>query len=87
MQIEGIGILEGAPHEKAAKSFIDFVLSDVFQTEVPLTNWMFPVLPGVELPSSYSAALVPKQHIMLDYENIENNYDKWISMWAETAAR
>ena len=46
LQIEGLGILKGAPHPEMARRFIDFALSEDFQREIPLTNWMYPVYPA-----------------------------------------
>lgn len=65
IQIEGAGILEGAPHRKAAQAFMDFMLSDAFQDAVPLTNWMYPVVER-KLPASYEWAPKPERLIALD---------------------
>jgi len=61
VQIEGAGIVAKARHRKAAEAFIDFMLTREFQEVLPLTNWMYPVLPGIELPASYSAAPEPER--------------------------
>ncbi len=59
MQIEGAGIVAKARHRKAAEAFIDFMLTSEFQSALPLTNWMYPVMPGLTLPASYAAAPQP----------------------------
>lgn len=59
VQIEGLGIVKGARHRKAAEAFLDFALSDEFQSALALTNWMYPVMPSVELPPSYAYAPKP----------------------------
>lgn len=59
VQIEGAGIVAQARHRKAAEAFIDFMLTGEFQSALPLTNWMYPVIPGIALPASYSAAPEP----------------------------
>jgi len=59
VQIEGAGIVAKARHRKAAEAFIDFMLTSEFQSALPLTNWMYPVMPGIALPASYSAASIP----------------------------
>ena len=61
MQVEGAGIVNGAPNLEGAKKFIDFLISDEAQNLIPLTQWMFPANKNVELPDSYTAAApVPK---------------------------
>jgi len=59
VQIEGAGIVARARHRKAAEAFIDFMLTREFQSALPLTNWMYPVIESVELPASYYAAPKP----------------------------
>jgi len=83
LQIEGIGILEGAPNREAAEKFLDFVLTDDFQSVIPITNWMFPVVPETELPDGFEIAVVPEKSLILDYAEIQANYDRWIDMWLE----
>ena len=61
MQVEGAGIVNGAPNLDGAKKFMDFLISDEAQNLIPLTQWMFPANKNVELPASYAAAApVPK---------------------------
>jgi thiamine transport system substrate-binding protein len=42
LQIEGAGLVKGAPHRKEARAFLDFLLSPEAQGVLPLTNWKFP---------------------------------------------
>ena len=55
-QIEGLGVVKGAANRKAARAFVDFMLTDEAQSVLPLTQWMYPVSPSVTLPESYAAA-------------------------------
>lgn len=59
MQVEGAGIVAGARHRKAAEAFIDFMLTEAFQSAIPTTNWMYPVMPDTPLPASYAASPKP----------------------------
>ena len=56
MQVEGAGIVNGAPNLEGAKKFMDFLISDEAQNLIPLTQWMFPANKNVQLPASYEAA-------------------------------
>lgn len=65
-QVETAGILAAAKHPKNAELFMDFLISEACQKELPLTQWMYPVLPSVKLPESYRAALVPAKTLSVD---------------------
>lgn len=86
MQIEGAGIVKNCKNKKSAQLFIDFILSDDFQKEIPLTNWMFPVT-DVKLPSSYDVALKPEKTLLLPSETINKNLETWTEKWLETVNR
>ena len=58
VQIETAGILKGARRMKNAKLFMDFMLTAEFQSVLPLTNWMYPVV-ETPLPASYRIAPKP----------------------------
>ena len=61
MQVEGAGVVKGAPNLEGAKKFMDFLISVEAQNQIPLTQWMFPANKNVQLPASYAAAApVPK---------------------------
>ena len=87
MQIEGVGVVKDAPHPEAAKKFIDFVLTEKFQEVIPLTNWMYPVLPEIELPESYDFAPQPENRFYFEAEKIDANRDEWIDSWSRAVTR
>ncbi|HKK66526.1 MAG TPA: thiamine ABC transporter substrate binding subunit [Clostridia bacterium] len=87
MQIEGVGMVKDAPHPEAAKRFIDFVLTEGFQEVIPLTNWMYPVLPEIELPESYDFAPQPEKRFYFEAEKIDANRDEWIDSWSRAVTR
>jgi thiamine transport system substrate-binding protein len=82
VQIEGAGIVNGTNNEELAKRFLEFLLMDEFQKEVPLNQWMFPVT-NVELPESYEYALKPEKILTIESEEIADNLDKWLNEWEE----
>jgi thiamine transport system substrate-binding protein len=87
MQIEGAGITAGSRHRKAAEAFIDFMLTEDFQSVIPLTNWMFPVLPDIGLPDSFEAAKKPETGLTHSYADIARNYERWIEQWTKHLSR
>ncbi len=85
LQIEGIGIVKGAPHRKAAEKFVEWFLSKDVQEEIPLNNWMYPANKNVELPEAYKYAINPLDvelvNNRLTQEEIATNLDNWINEW------
>lgn len=60
VQVEGLAIIKNSKHRKEAEAFVDFMLSPFVQELLPLTNWMYPVMPDTILPESYEEAPIPK---------------------------
>ena len=52
LQIEAAGLLSTAKNKDNAKAFLDFMVSPDFQSIIPLTNWMYPVI-DIPLPASF----------------------------------
>lgn len=87
-QIEFAGILKGSDQVAAAQQFIDFMLSQPFQEDIPLQMYVFPVLPDAALPEVFTQyATVPENPVLMDYTAIDENRDTWIEAWTETVLR
>lgn len=84
MQVEGAGILKGAPNKAGAKAFLDFLISDEAQSVIPLTQWMNPANKNVELPESYKvAAPVPSKTLSADPEVTDKAVEEIMNLLAE----
>ncbi len=81
VQIEGVGIVKGCKHPKLAEEFVNFVLSNAFQSKIATNNWMFPASDNVTLPSVYK--LVPRWNRVVNPGNISENYKRWLNEWVE----
>jgi thiamine transport system substrate-binding protein len=75
-QVEVAGILSKALHPREAQAFMDFLVSPACQRELPLTQWMYPVLPGTELPASFSAALRPSKTLPIGAPRAQADADR-----------
>ena len=83
-QVEFVGILKGTPQRRLAEKFIDFLLSQPFQEDMPLQMFVYPVLPGVSLPSVYSlASQQAAQPASLPPEQIAEKREAWVNAWTE----
>lgn len=84
-QVEFAGVLRGTEHEDEAKSLVDFLLSESFQSELPLTNFVYPLRQGVELPEVFEQFGRPAPSpLTLDPADIDANRETWIEAWTQT---
>ena len=87
-QVEGAGILAGTDHEEEAGQLIDFLLSEPFQADVPLSMFVFPVRSGVELPELFvEHAAQPTEVFELPAAEIDANREEWIDRWTDLVLR
>ena len=87
-QIEGAGVLRGTDHEEAAGQLVDFLLSERFQADVPLSMFVFPARSGVELPPEFDAhAVTPDAVAVLDPARVEEHREEWIDTWTDVVLR
>lgn len=87
-QIEAAGILDGTDHEDEAALLVDFLLSETFQADVAPSMFVYPVLPGVELPEAFVAnAATPDDVAALDPELIDERREAWIDEWTDLVLR
>jgi thiamine transport system substrate-binding protein len=87
-QVEGAGILAGTDHEEEAGQLIDFLLSEPFQADVPLSMFVFPARSGVELPELFvEHAAQPTEVFELPAAEIDANREEWIDRWTDLVLR
>ena len=83
-QIEAAGILKGTAHRAEAEAFIDFMLSEAFQADIPANMFVYPVVAGTPLPAeftAYSQRPAPEQIADLPAAEIESNLPTWLRQW------
>ncbi len=87
-QIEFAGILDGTENEAGAQQLIDFMLSDTFQSDIPLNMFVEPVNSTVELPESFlEHGVAIDNPRSLSPEEIEENRADWTDRWVEIVLR
>ena len=79
ISIEFAEILKSSKNKEMANNFLNFMISDDFQSLIPSTNIMYPVT-SVSLPEAYNKLEIPNA-IQLDPRDINNNKEKWINEW------
>ena len=81
LQVEGMGLVKGAKNRELAKQFIEFALTESFQEEIPLNQFMFPVNQEAELPPAFDYAARPSKKVLLDDALAEEKQEGWIAEW------
>ncbi len=72
-QVEAAGILAGSKRRAEAEAFMDFLISVECQRELPLTQWMYPVLPAAGLPASFRAAPLPARNLPVEARGLTDD--------------
>jgi len=79
ISVEFAGILKSSTNKEMANNFLNFMLSDDFQSIIPSTNIMYPVT-NIKLPDAYNGLEIPTP-LQLKPKDINNNKEKWIDEW------
>lgn len=81
-QVEFAGVLKGAKNRALAEKFIDFMLSQSFQADIPLQMFVYPVQPNTPLPDVFvKFAQPPAQPFTLSPDQIDAGREKWLEAW------
>lgn len=83
-QVEYAAVVEGAPNPEGAQAFIDFLLSEDFQSGVAENMYMYPVDSEIALPETWAQhATLVENPIEPDLAQVAQNRDTWIADWTE----
>ena len=83
-QIEFAGILKNAQNKLLAQKFVDFMLSQKFQEDMPLNMFVYPVNKKAQVPEVFLLhAQVPEDSAILSSAEIASNRDAWLEAWTE----
>lgn len=60
LQLEGVGILKGAKQPALARKFVDFMLGNPVQADIPTRMWIYPAVEGTPLDPVFRFADQPQ---------------------------
>ena len=88
LQIEGIGLVNGAAHQANAKEFINWFLGSSFQSVIPEHQWMYPantevVLPDCFVQSSIHPDEVTRLNDLLPPAVLAEYLTQWTDEWEQ----
>jgi len=88
-QVEYTGIIAGAGDAQAAAAFIDYLLSEEVNANMPTQNSMYSVLKGQDLPETDGYrhhALIPEQPAEVTPTEIAEGLEDWLVEWSYATA-
>ncbi len=80
MQVEVAAKVKGTKNSELADQFMNFILSDEFQSAMPTGNWMYPVT-DVELPKGFETLSVPSKSLSFSADEVAKMRKSWIREW------
>ncbi len=80
MQVEVAAKGKGSKNSVLADQFMNFILSDEFQSAMPTGNWMYPVT-DVELPKGFETLSVPSKSLSFSADEVAKMRKSWIREW------
>lgn len=87
MQIEVAGKLAASDQPDLADRFLEFMLTDAFQSALPQTNWMYPaVTPAAGLPDGFDAYR-PAKSLLMTAEEAQAARNPALAEWQAALAR
>jgi thiamine transport system substrate-binding protein len=86
MQIEVAAMLKSSSQPVLARQFMDFILTEGFQSVIPTTNWMYPA-GKAELPAAFSSLITPKTSLLFTPQDVAANKSAWVEEWQSAITR
>ncbi|HBC3977200.1 thiamine ABC transporter substrate binding subunit [Vibrio parahaemolyticus] len=80
MQVEVAAKVKESKNSELADKFMNFILSDEFQSAMPTGNWMYPVT-DVELPKGFETLSVPSKSLSFSADEVAKMRKSWIREW------
>ncbi len=88
MQVEVAGIVEGTDQPDLAKTFLEFMISDGFQSIIPTTNWMYPVkLPEGGLPDAFAKPIADDKALLFPAAEAASARDAALETWVKALSK
>ena len=82
MQVEVAGKLASSDQPELADAFLQFMVSDAFQSIIPTTNWMYPAkTPQGGLPDGFETLITPEKSLLLSPQDAAEMRDSALEEW------
>ncbi|MEQ9243237.1 thiamine ABC transporter substrate binding subunit [Roseovarius indicus] len=82
MQVEVAGKLANTDQPELADEFLQFMVTDAFQSVIPTTNWMYPaVMPDDGLADGFDTLIKPEKSLLLPAEDAAAIREEALTEW------
>lgn len=86
MQVEVAARLKNSNQPELAKQFLQFMLTPDFQSTLPTTNWMYPVI-DIPLPEVYNSLPIPQKSLQFSAKEVAEHRQAWVRLWQSAVSR
>lgn len=88
MQVEVAAILATSDQQALAGEFLDFMLSEAFQSVIPTTNWMYPAITlRGGLPDGFDTLITPEKSLLLPASDVAEARKEALAEWLSALSR
>jgi thiamine transport system substrate-binding protein len=88
MQVEVAAKLASSDEPELAAQFLEFIVSDAFQSVIPTTNWMYPVVtPKAGLPAGFNTLVQPQKSLLLSADEAAALRNEALDEWLTALSR
>ena len=82
LQIEVAAKVAASDQPELADQFLEFMVSDAFQSVIPTTNWMYPaVIPHDGLPEGFDTLITPDTALIYAADEATGARDEALAEW------
>ena len=82
-QTEFAGVIAGSANPAGAQALVDFLLGESFQRSVPEAMYVYPAVPGIEVPEAWAQFAKPATSTVGDTLDIDGNREQWLTDWSD----
>jgi thiamine transport system substrate-binding protein len=88
LQVEVAGMTRITDQPDLARTFLEFMLSEPFQSAIPEGNWMYPAVePETGLPDSFGGLVRPEKSLLKPPQAVAENRRAWVDEWLAAMSR
>lgn len=87
-QIEVAGLVRSSEQKALGRQFLQFMMSEEFQSIIPTTNWMYPAaLASSKLPPEFNTLIDPSPALLFDDKMVARERKAWVREWLEVMSK
>ena len=80
VQVEVAAKVKTSHNPQLADQFMNFIVSDEFQSVIPTGNWMYPIT-ETPLPDGFKELSIPQKSLQFPSEKVEQLGKTWVREW------